>query len=213
MPKATNAPVEVADPPTEAAVVDRDPPKSAADAGAGQASTKEPAVTKLAALRGWATRPRLVLAGLTAVILLLWGTGGWLFVHNRANSDLAAQRGAVLDAARKVATDLTSITGDNAQAQISVLTQESTGNFRDQITTYGSALETILRQAKTGSIGTVSAAGIERIDATSATVLVAVSAKVLNNGSPPGEPAPYRLDMTLRRDGDRWLVSDSRFVQ
>jgi hypothetical protein len=217
MAKVTDAAVEVADRPVPS------PAAEAAEAeptevGAGAEPSAEQTGVEAGRARTWwprraqLSRRRLALAGLVVLLLSLWGTGGWLIARNHAASQLAEQRVAALSAAQKVATDLTSITGDNAQTQISALTQESTGSFREQISTYGSALEAVLRQARAGSTGTVSAAAIDRIDATTATALVAVSARVSNSVLPTAQPVSYRMDIQLQRQGDRWLVSEVRFL-
>jgi Mce-associated membrane protein len=228
MPKATGAAVQVADPPVHGAAsaastdaVDRrDELVGAAAEGSRTRSRARTLAAWLARVRlgtKWLRRSRLsgrtvLLAGLTVLLLALWATGGWLVGRERAADAAAEQRTAALSTAQKVATDLTSITGDNAQAQIAALTQESTGAFHTQISSYGAALSAILRQAKAGSTGTVSAAGIERMDAVSASALVAVSAKVSNSALPTGRPVSYRMVVQLRREGDRWLASDVRFL-
>jgi Mce-associated membrane protein len=224
MAKATNAAVEVADRPAPGPIDESAPAEPTAGGaeptagGAGAEPSAQGAGAEADRARTWWPRRgqlsarRLALAGLVVLLLSLWCAGGWLVARNHAASELAEQRVAALSAAQKVATDLTSITGDNAQSQIRALTQESTGSFREQISTYGSALEAVLRQARAGSTGTVSAAAIDRIDATSATALVAVSAKVSNSVLPTAQPVSYRMDIQLQRQGDRWLVSEVRFL-
>jgi Mce-associated membrane protein len=170
------------------------------------------AASAVPAARRRPSRRTLVLAGLSVLLVALWATGGWLYVHNRGNSELDAQRAQALATAQKVAADLTSIGADNAQAQIQSLTQESTGGFREQISTYAAALQAILQQAQAGSRGTVSAAGIERIDANTASALVTVSATVSNSKLPNAQPVSYRMGVQLQREGDRWLASDVNFV-
>ncbi|HEY2098293.1 MAG TPA: hypothetical protein VGH72_17625 [Pseudonocardia sp.] len=159
------------------------------------------------------SRWTMLVAGLSVLVVALWVAGGLLFAHNRGASQLAAQRQDVVAAAQKVAGDLTSISSSNAQAQIQSLTNESTGGFRDQISTYAQALQAILQQSGAGSQGTVSAAGIERMDANTASVLVAVTATVSNTKLPNAQPVNYRLGVQLQREGDRWLASDVTFVQ
>ncbi|MDT7612273.1 MAG: Mce-associated rane protein [Pseudonocardiales bacterium] len=159
------------------------------------------------------SRWTMLVAGLSVLVVALWVAGGLLFAHNRGASQLAAQRQGVVAAAQKVAGDLTSISSSNAQAQIQSLTNESTGGFRDQISTYAQALQAILQQSGAGSQGTVSAAGIERMDANTASVLVAVTATVSNTKLPNAQPVNYRLGVQLQREGDRWLASDVTFVQ
>jgi len=187
--------------------VDEPAPESAAE----PVAVDEPA--SIAARPSW--RPSnwtMLVAGLSVLLVALWVAGGFLVVHNRGVSQLATQRQEVLTAAQKVAGDLTSISADNAPAQIQALTGESTGAFRDQISTYAQALQTILQQSRAGSRGTVSAAGIEEMGPDTAKVLVTVSATV-SNSQAAAQPVSYRLGVQLQREGDRWLASDVAFVQ
>jgi Mce-associated membrane protein len=179
-------------------------------AGSDAAPTTERAVPRQ---RRRPSRWTMLVAGLSVLVVALWVAGGLLFAHNRGVSQVAAQRQDVVAAAQKVASDLTSISSSNAPAQIQSLTSESTGGFRDQISTYAQALQAILQQSGAGSQGTVSAAGIERMDANTASVLVAVTATVSNNKLPNAQPVNYRLGVQLQREGDQWLASDVTFVQ
>jgi Mce-associated membrane protein len=194
---------------------DKTAAESAAES-AGEVAEPDAAPTAARAVprrRRQPSRWTMLVAGLSVLVVALWVAGGVLFAHNRAASQLTAQRQDVVAAAQKVAGDLTSISSTNAQAQIQSLTSESTGSFRDQISTYAQALQAILQQSGAGSQGTVSAAGVERMDANTASVLVAVSATVSNNKLPNAQPVSYRLGVQLQREGDRWLASDVAFVQ
>jgi Mce-associated membrane protein len=196
-------PAEVA---TETAATETADQMAGSDAAA-------PAARAIPRQRRRPSRWTMLVAGLSVLVVALWVAGGLLFAHNRGASQLAAQRQDVVAAAQKVAGDLTSISSSNAPAQIQSLTNESTGGFRDQISTYAQALQAILQQSGAGSQGTVSAAGIERMDANTASVLVAVTATVSNNKLPNAQPVSYRLGVQLQREGDRWLASDVTFVQ
>jgi Mce-associated membrane protein len=226
-PAVVTEPAETAEPPEPVAVAEpvaAEPPEPVAlDEPAATAEESEPelpvvdeagasAALAVPGARRRPSRRTLVLAGLSVLLLALWATGGWLYVHNRGTSELDAQRAQALATAQKVAADLTSIGADNAQTQIQSLTQESTGGFREQISTYAAALQAILQQAQAGSRGTVSAAGIERIDANTASALVTVSATVSNSKLPNAQPVSYRMGVQLQREGDRWLASDVNFV-
>jgi Mce-associated membrane protein len=210
-PVAVAEPV-VAEPPEPVAL---DEPAATAEESEPELPVVEAGASAALAVPGARRRPSrrtLVLAGLSVLLVALWATGGWLYVHNRGTSELDAQRAQALATAQKVAADLTSIGADNAQTQIQSLTQESTGGFREQISTYAAALQAILQQAQAGSRGTVSAAGIERIDANTASALVTVSATVSNSKLPNAQPVSYRMGVQLQREGDRWLASDVNFV-
>ncbi|WP_051579443.1 hypothetical protein [Pseudonocardia acaciae] len=176
------------------------------------ADASEPPTTVLARIRR-PSRVAVLAAGLAVLLVGLAAAGTMLFLRNSAADELAGQRAAALDSARKVATDLTSMSADNAQQRIESLTQGTTGGFRAQLSTYAAVLEAILRQTQAGSRGTVSEAGIEKIDDTSASVLLAVSATVSNTRAPTAQPLTYRMVVQLQREGDRWLASDVNFVQ
>ena len=183
-----------------------------------QAVADEPAAEPAPVPAGPPPSPRpsrwvVLVAALSVLLVALWVAGAFLVMHDRGVSQLAAQRQEVLAAGQKVAGDLTSIGADNAPAQIQSLTSESIGAFRDQISTYAQALQTILQQSKAGSRGTVTAAGIEQMGPDTASVLVTVSATVSNSTVTAGQPVSYRLGVKLQREGDRWLASDVAFVQ
>jgi Mce-associated membrane protein len=215
---AAAAPAEVATETaaTETAATETAATETAATETADQMAGSDAAAPAARAIPRQRRRPSrwtMLVAGLSVLVVALWVAGGLLFAHNRSASQLAAQRQDVVAAAQKVAGDLTSISSSNAPAQIQSLTNESTGGFRDQISTYAQALQAILQQSGAGSQGTVSAAGIERMDANTASVLVAVTATVSNNKLPNAQPVSYRLGVQLQREGDRWLASDVTFVQ
>jgi Mce-associated membrane protein len=232
--KVTSSPVDVADSADGDTVVEDTVVKDTVveDTATGEttgragATVAEPAVdepapesagARSAFMSVWPSRRpsrwTVLVAALSALLVALWVAGALLVVHNRGISQLSTQRQQVLAAAQKVAGDLTSIGADNAPAQIQNLTGESTGAFRDQISTYAQALQTILQQSKAGSRGTVTAAGIESMAPDAASVLVTVSATVSNSRVTASQPVSYRLGVKLQREGDRWLASDVAFVQ
>jgi hypothetical protein len=213
-PTAEEAPTEADEAPAD---VDETPAEAEEISGEPETATgprAEPAA-EVSRARRWLRRPSrrvLVTAGLGVVVLLLWAAGGLLFAHNRLVDGLAAQRPVVLDAAKKVAVDLTSIGAQNAEAQIKSLTEESTGEFQKQLSTYAAALQAVLTQSQAAATGTVSGAAIERLDQESATALVAVDAKLSSRGLAAAQPVSYRLAVQLRNVDGKWLASDVNFV-
>jgi Mce-associated membrane protein len=158
------------------------------------------------------SRFAVLVTALSAAVIVLAVAGALLFQHVRAVGELAGQRAAVLDSARKVATDLTSISAENAPQRITSLTDETTGDFRSRLSTYGAVIQAVMRLSNAGSQGTVNDLAIERIDDSSASVLVAATAEVSSNQTPAPRAVSYRMVVQLRHDGDRWLVSDVSFV-
>lgn len=157
--------------------------------------------------RGRPSQWAALVAGLSALLVALLVGAVALLVHNQAAGQRAEQRQVVLDAARKMATDLTTISGENAEQQIESMIQASTGTFRDQISSGSPLLQTRLKDSSVGSAGTVTAAGIEKLEADAASALVIVTTMLSSSQVPQGELHTFRLAIQLQREGDRWLVS------
>ena len=159
------------------------------------------------------SRPRPLVAALSLLLVLLLVAGVTLFVHNHKVSTAEASKSAALDTARQVATSLTTITPDNAAGQIDDLAKHSTGSFKDQIGGYSAMFQAVLKQGNVASRGTITAAGIEKMEGDAASALVAVSALITSGQVPQGQPRTYRLLVSLQRNGDQWLASNVDFVQ
>lgn len=151
------------------------------------------------------------LVGLTAALVVL-ATGDVLLL-TRAGDPVAAQREPALAAARQVAMDISSIGAENAQDRLARLDAATTGSFREGLSGYAALLQDMLRQGRVTSRATVTATGLEHIDADTATALVSVTATVTDAAMPGGEERHYRLAIQLLRDGDRWLASSVAYVQ
>jgi hypothetical protein len=172
-----------------------------------------PAALAVPGSRPERSRSTMVVIALAAVLVLLWVVGVWSFLHHRAHTAQLQADQAALVAARTVATDLTSLSGANAQQTITRLTQETTDPFRQQIAGYAGVAQSLLQQSGAGSSGTVTAAGIEKSDASTATALVTVTAVVSNNKTPNAQPLSYRIAVDLSKVDDRWLAANVTFVQ
>lgn len=194
------APGEDAADPTAAVPPDPEPDAARAEAEAVPRRPRRP------------SRFAVLVAALSTAVIVLMVVGALLFQHVRAVGEVAGQRAAVVDSARKVATDLTSISADDATQRISSLTNETTGGFRGKLSTYGAVIQAVMRMSHAGSRGTVNDIAIERIDQTSASVLVAATAVVSSDQAQPPRSVSYRILVQLQREGDRWLVSDVSFV-
>lgn len=159
------------------------------------------------------SRPRPLVAALSLLLVVLLAAGVTLFVHYQKVSAAEASKMAALNTARTVATSLTTITPDNAVGQIDALAKQSTGSFKDQITGYSAMFQAVLKQGNVASRGTITAAGIEKMEGDAASALVTVSALITSGQVPQGQPRVYRLLVSLQRSGDQWLASNVDFVQ
>lgn len=146
------------------------------------------------------------MAALTLALVALGAASGLLHRHEQAAGSAAGQQ-AALSAAKAVALELSTIGAGNAAAHLERLATLSIGEFHDQLSGYSPILQKILQAGNVSSQGTVTAAGIERHDADTATVLVTVSTTVTNSQLPSGQLRGYRLSVELRRSGTQWLAA------
>lgn len=155
---------------------------------------------------GWTLR----MAGLAVALVMLAIVDVALLA--RSVDPVAAQRESALVAARDVALDLSSIGAANAQERLARLDAVTTGPFRDNLGGYAELLADMLRQGGVRAEATVTAAGIERIDAETAVALVLVTATVTDTATPQGEVRRYRLAIEMQRAGDAWLTSNVAYI-
>ncbi len=158
------------------------------------------------------TRWTMLVAGLSALLVALLVGAVVMLVHNHGVGQRAEQRLAALAAAQKVATDMTTISAENGGQQIETLIQESTGAFRDQISGDSATFQAALKSGNVASTGVVTAAGVDRLEADTASVLVVVTAMVSDAQTPQGAMHTYRLSVQLQQVDDRWLISGLEFV-
>ncbi|HVW45211.1 MAG TPA: hypothetical protein VHC18_28060 [Amycolatopsis sp.] len=154
----------------------------------------------------------------TCVVLLLvvvlgfigLGTYSWLRQHEAATT---AQRDqAILAAARGELDLMANLRHATARDSIARLQAGATGPFRQQFAGADSAFFALLDQGQVDSTGQVTEAAVQQADATSAQVLVAVSATVRNTDYPNGQARDYRSVVSLNFENGHWLVSDARVV-
>ncbi|MEU7812818.1 hypothetical protein [Pseudonocardia sp. NPDC049154] len=146
------------------------------------------------------------IAALATVAALVIGVAAWNGERNAADGQAAA------DAARQVATYLTSIKADSADADLQRLLDASTGDFRDQFAQRRDPFVQIVQQAKVSTEGQVVAVGLDSLDGDTARVLAAVHSQVTNSAATQPENRDYRLSMTMQRVDGRWLASAVEFV-
>jgi Mce-associated membrane protein len=152
---------------------------------------------------------RWLLTSLVTVLVLLGVTAGGLVLLDRARAAdrLDADRGIVVGVARDVVTAMVTVDGTAAAGNLDRISDATTDPLRGQLTSFAKVFETILRQGQVASVASVGDAGVERIDPAAATVLLSVNATVRNSQVPNGVLRSFRMVVTLRSEGGRWLAS------
>jgi hypothetical protein len=127
--------------------------------------------------------------------------------------DLDAQREPVLRSAERFATELSSIRAETAPKQLDELKAQTTTPIRGQLDQMAAAFQAIAVGGKLEADGRVTSSGLERLTRSDASALVTVSTTVSHQGLPVPEDRHYRMAVTLRRDGEQWLVADAAVVK
>lgn len=158
-------------------------------------------------------RPRPLPAGLAALAVLLAAACaffGWS-LHN--DSDAAAQRAAIITAAQREATALTTLSKQNGARDYAAVLAGSAGDLREQLSAGRGQFLKTLGTAGASSVGTVLDTGIVSVKSGTAKVLIDVKATVRNKQTAnKPEERSYHWQVTLVSSAGRWLVTSLEFV-
>lgn len=150
-----------------------------------------------------------VAALLTGVALTL--TGLMLWQHAKAGAQREQDRRFV-DAARDGVVALLSIDYNHARADVQRVLDLSTGQFHDD---FGHSADDFVRTAeesKAITAGKVNAAALDAVDGDRARVLISAISVVSNAKGAKDDARPFRMSVTVTRDGDTCKMSDVEFV-
>jgi Mce-associated membrane protein len=148
----------------------------------------------------------MLLAGLLCLLVLL-------LLQERSRHGRDHDRDAALAAARQEATNLVNINYATAQRDLQRIVAGATGalrrNFLAERDRFG-----VLARDKSVTTGTVLTSGLVSLDRTAGVARVAIAADATISDNLHRQPPPthYRIVLTLRHIGDRWLASDAAFV-
>lgn len=153
---------------------------------------------------GLALAALLTAAALTLTALMLWQ-------HGRVAAQHASDRRFV-DAARDGIVALLSIDHGRARADVQRVLDLSTGQFHDEFARSADDFVKTAEDSKAVTKGTVNVAALERVDGDRATVLVAATSEVSNVNGARQDPRPFRISVTVTREGETCKMSDVEFV-
>lgn len=159
---------------------------------------------------GVASKAAFALAGLgagAAVVLTI------LMVSQHRG--VAAQRShdaEIVDAARASITALLSIDHTRARADVQRVIELSTGGFRDD---FAKSADDFVKTAEDKDVVTkaaIKAAALESSEPDRGVVLMAVNSEVTNSNGAREDPRPFRMSVTMDRDGEVFKMSNLEFV-
>jgi Mce-associated membrane protein len=152
-----------------------------------------------------------LIAGLVAV-LALGGLVGWLGFRAEGSRHLEQQRQLFLQVGRQSAVNLTTLDFQHIDSDVKRILDSATGTFYDDFQQRAPAFIGVVKQVKSTSAGSVTAAALESFTATEAEVLVAVTVKSAIVGQPEQQPRSWRMRILVQQvDGDA-KVSNVEFV-
>lgn len=157
-------------------------------------------------------RPAPLTAGLAVLAVVLAAAAGFLGWSMHNNSDAAAQRAAILKAAQREATALTTLSSKTGVSDYNAVLAGSAGDLKEQLSAGRKQFLKTLGSAGVTSVGTVLDAGIVTVKSGKATVLIDVKATVRNKQTSKPEQRAYHWRATLVSSGGRWLVTSLEFV-
>jgi Mce-associated membrane protein len=190
----------------------------AAEAEARAAADR--ARAKAASLRGAAAAARpgarfrktaVVVAAALVTFTCLALTGLMLWQHREVTAQRDQDRRFV-DAARAGVTALLSIDHTRAQADVQRVLDLSTGTFRDDFARSAEDFVKTALDSRAVTTGTVNAAALDTLDGDNGVVLVTATSEVTNANGADQDPRPFRISVTVTRDGDTAKMSDVEFV-
>ena len=152
-----------------------------------------------------------LIAGIAGVVALA-GLTGWLGFRTYESNRADAERNLFLQVGRQGALNLTSIDFEHADADVQRILDSATGTFYDDFQQRAQPFVEVVKQAKSKSVGTISEAGVESESDNEAQILVAVTVKTSNAGTPEQQPRAWRMRISVEKIGDEAKVSNVEFV-
>lgn len=188
--------------------VDEDAAEDSADGPADDVTTTAPEPgarrPRIAQTAGLALAALLIAAALTLTALMLWQ-------HGKVAAQRAGDRRFV-DAARDGITALLTIDHTRAQADVQRVMDLSTGQFHDDFSRSANDFVKTAEDSKAVTSGSVNVAALEKVEGDQAVVLIAATTEVTNISGARRDPRPFRISVTVTRQGDECKMSDVEFV-
>ena len=123
---------------------------------------------------------------------------------------LTAEFGA---AARQGVTLLMSIDANHAKEDIQRIIDDSTGDFKSQLSVMSGLMAAQAAESKASSKATVEAVAVESLSDNSAVVLVAARSDITTTDNTTRPPVVWRISVGIARDGGQLKMSKVDFLQ
>jgi Mce-associated membrane protein len=163
----------------------------------------------------WLRRPRRKAVAVGVAIICtcaLVAASGYMAWYHQQALHHQQRAAAFAAAARQGVVALFSIDHNKAKQDVQRILDNSTGQFRDDFQHDAEDFTRAAQEAKVVTEGTVQATAVESMTDDSAVVLVAATSTVTNAAGAKQDPRPWRLSVSVSRDGDQIKISKVEFV-
>lgn len=153
-----------------------------------------------------------LVVALTVLLVVGLAAGGYFGQKVYQDREKSRARNAALSAARVTVTNYMTIDAKTASRDLKRVLRETTGDLRHDFKANMGRLKSAMVENKASTKADLLWAAVTSSDEKSATVLVAMDARVTNVNYPDGKKSHYRVRVTMAKQGDRWLASKIEFV-
>jgi Mce-associated membrane protein len=153
----------------------------------------------------------LTIAAVVAICALL-GVSGWMaWQHHNVVQE--RQRAAAYTAtARQGVINLTSLDFNKAKEGVQRVLDSATGEFKDDFQRRAEDFESVVKDSKAVTEGSVAATAVESMNNDSAIVLVLANERITNIAGAKDQPRTFRFRVSVVHDGDQLKLSKVEFV-
>jgi Mce-associated membrane protein len=152
----------------------------------------------------------LALAGL--LIGALWASTaimGWQHYRVAARH---AEQARIIEAARDAVTALLTIDHTTAKADVQRVLDATVGPFHDDFDKSANDFVATAEKSNAVTKGSIKAAALQSETTTGGVVIVAAASEVTNASGARADARPFRMSVTVSRDGDQYKMSNLEFV-
>jgi Mce-associated membrane protein len=165
--------------------------------------------------RRWLRVPNLAVAlTIAAVVAIcaLLGVSGWMAWHHHNVVQERQRAAAYIAAARQGVINLTSLDFNKAKQDVQRVLDSATGEFKDDFQRRAEDFESVVKDSKAVTEGSVAATAVESMNNDSAVVLVLANERITNIAGAKDQPRTFRFRVSVVHDGDQLKVSKVEFV-
>jgi Mce-associated membrane protein len=153
----------------------------------------------------------LTIAVVVAICALL-GVSGWMAWHHHNVEQERQRAAAYIAAARQGVINLTSLDFNKSKEGVQRVLDSATGEFKDDFQRRAEDFESVVKDSKAVTEGSVAASAVESMNNDSAVVLVLCNERVTNIAGAKDQPRTFRFRVSVVHDGDQLKLSKVEFV-